>query len=98
MPAPWMQVAWAMHHAPWLLVGQQALSPSTPIQPCVGQQVVGLATFGRLWMQGQLVAHEAPKVTTTHEFPNGTIANETPKETSNSNVPLLSSLAKVENV
>jgi hypothetical protein len=49
-------------------------------------------------MQGQLVAHEAPKATATHEFPNCTIADETPKETSNNNVLLLSSLAKVENV
>jgi len=49
-------------------------------------------------MQGQLVAHEAPKAIATHEFPNCIIANETPKETSNNNFPLLFSLAKVESV
>jgi hypothetical protein len=49
-------------------------------------------------MQGQLVAHEAPKAITTHELPNYTIANETPKEIGDSNVPLPFSLAKVENV
>lgn len=49
-------------------------------------------------MQGQLVAHEAPKAIATHELPNCIIANETPKETCNNNVPLLFSLAKVESV
>jgi len=98
MPTPWMQVAWAMHHPPWLLIGQRAPSPSTPVQPCVGQQVVGPSMFRRLWMQGQLVAHEAPKAIATHELPNCIIANETPKETCNNNVPLLFSLAKVESV
>jgi hypothetical protein len=97
-----------MHHALWLLVGQQVLNPSTPIKPCV-EQVVGprLVTFGGLWMQGQpssheapkiVAAHETPKATVAHDLPNSTIANETPKETCNSSVPFFSSLAKVENV